>query len=126
MTLEALTSVRALAEEQPSFFTGLGLDQSENLLEQGQVAYRRALVNQLLPRVMLRLEQQVDQARQPLEFTYEALKAYLRLGSEKRYDAAEIGAWVTLDWGLRLPREIGTENYDAPPPGRSPAADPAG
>jgi type VI secretion system protein ImpL len=113
VTLSALDALRTLALGPSNGFTGLGLDQTEQLTEQARLAYRRALVNQLLPRVMLRLEQQVDQTRQPLDYTYEALKAYLRLGSEKRYDAEEIGAWVTLDWDSRLPREIGTEGYEA-------------
>ncbi|MEE8244851.1 MAG: type VI secretion system membrane subunit TssM, partial [Pseudomonadales bacterium] len=120
VTLVALNALRDIvadpeAERSP-LFTGLFLYQGDKLAEQARAAYRRALVNQLLPRVMLRLEQQVDQTRLPLDYTYEALKTYLRLGSDKRYDAEAIGAWVTLDWQARLPREIGNENY-APLPG---------
>ncbi len=117
VTLDALDALREIALEREvaddARWAGMGLYQGERLAEQALSAYRRALVNQLLPRVMLRLEGQIDLARVPMDYTYEALKAYLRLGQEKRYDAEEIGAWVTLDWGSRLPRAIGTENYNA-------------
>ncbi len=112
VTLEALNELRTLAGEQEGYFSGLGLDQGDKLQQQAQAAYRRALVNQLLPRVMLRLEQQIEQTDRPLDYTYEALKNYLRLGSDKRYDATEIAAWVGFDWETRLPREIGNERYE--------------
>jgi len=116
VTLDALNDTAQLvpAEGEIGFgFTGLGLDQRDSLAEQADAAYRRALVNQLLPRVMLRLEQQIKQTRLPLDYTYEALKAYLRLGIEERFEPEEIGAWVSLDWSVRLPRDIGQENYQA-------------
>lgn len=111
-TLEALNELQGLAfPSEDSFFNSLGLNQSEKLTIQGDGAYRRALVGQLLPRIMLRMEQQVARSDVSLEYTYEALKNYLSLGSEKHYDAEEIGAWVTLDWDLRLKRDIGNESY---------------
>ena len=116
VTLEALDAAARIIpadDEVGLSFTGFGLDQREYLQEQADAAYRRALVNQLLPRVMLRLEQQIKQTRLPLDYTYEALKAYLRLAIEERFDAEEIGAWVSLDWSSRLAREIGQENYES-------------
>lgn len=110
--LEALDSVRQTARD-PGGFVSLGLSQGDVLAEQADAAYRRALVSQLLPRIMLRLEQQVDAIKPPLDFTYEALKTYLRLGLEPHYDAEEIGAWITLDWEARLPRDIGSDGYQA-------------
>jgi type VI secretion system protein ImpL len=116
VTLEALNAVAVIVPPEDEIglsFTGLGLDQRSALTEQADAAYRRALTNQLLPRVMLRLEQQIKQTRQPLDFTYEALKTYLRLAFEKRYDAEEIGAWVSLDWSGRLPREVGQDGFES-------------
>jgi len=116
VALEALDATARIVpgeDEVGISFTGLGLDQRDALSEQAATAYRRALINQLLPRIMLRLEQQIKQTRQPSDYTYEALKVYLRLGIEERYDAEEIGAWVSLDWFTRLPREIGQESYEA-------------
>jgi len=117
VALPALDALRSLAEtprlQQGLRFSGLGLSQADNLAEQAEAAYRRALINELLPRVMVRLEQQVASSRPPLEYTYEALKTYLRLGLEKHFDAELIGAWVTLDWEARLPRELGSDKHQA-------------
>jgi type VI secretion system protein ImpL len=115
--LPALDALRALPggyadrDADTPFLAGLGLYQGEKLGRQSAAAYRRALVNQLLPRIMWRLEAQVDQADAQLDYTYEALKVYLMLGSEEHYDAEAIGAWVGLDWEARLYRELGDEKY---------------
>lgn len=46
-----------------------------------------------------------------LEFTYEALKVYLMLGSEDHYDAAAIKAWIAIDWESRLYSELGDDGF---------------
>lgn len=113
--LPALDAMRALpgAATEPSvpLLSGLGLSQAGKLGRQAHAAYRRVLVNQLLPRIMWRLEEQVDRADAQLDYTYEALKVYLMLGSEDHYDAASIDAWVSLDWQSRLYRELGEEGF---------------
>ncbi len=116
--LPALNAVRDLPggygerDESVPLLYDLGLYQGEKVGDQAEEAYRRVLVSQFLPRIMLRLEQQIDQTGVPLDYTYEALKTYLRLGSEEHYSAEDIGAWVTLDWDGRLRREIGKEQLD--------------
>jgi len=114
--LPALDALRDLPggsgdEVDVPFLSGLGLSQADKLGRQARAAYRRVLVNQLLPRIMWRLEEQVDLADAPLDFTYEALKVYLMLGSDKHYDAEAVGAWVGLDWEARLYRTLGEEPF---------------
>jgi type VI secretion system protein ImpL len=111
-SLDALAAL-ARSNEDPPFSAGLGLYQGNKIARQAEAAYHRTLVNQLLPRVMWRLEEQVDQADAKLDYTYEALKVYLMLGSEDHYDAEAIGAWVSLDWEARLYPQLGEEKYNS-------------
>ncbi len=115
--LPALDALRALpggyadGDRGSPFLSGLGLNQGQKLATQSRAAYRRGLLNQLLPRIMWRLESQVDQADAQLDYTYEALKVYLMLGSEEHYDAESIGAWISLDWEAHLYPELGDEKF---------------
>jgi len=116
--LPALNAVRDLPggyagrDAGTPFLHGLGLYQGDKVGKQASEAYRRVLEGQLLPRILLRIEQQIDQTGVPLDYTYEALKTYLRFASEEHYSAEDIGAWVTLDWDNTLHREIGSERLN--------------
>ncbi len=111
--LRALPGGYAARESGPPFLTGLGLYQGDKLGRQSELVYRRALVGQLLPRIMWRLEEQVDRADAPLDYTYEALKVYLMLGLGDHYDAEAISAWVGLDWEARFYRDLGEEKFNS-------------
>ncbi len=90
---------------------GLGLYQGNKLGGQAESAYRRVLEQQLLPRIMLDFEAQIDRTNVPMDYTYEGLKAYLMLGSEQHYDSKTIGAWVQFDWDQRIFSQLGQEQY---------------
>ncbi|AFL74249.1 type VI secretion system membrane subunit TssM [Thiocystis violascens] len=93
---------------------GLGLYQGEKLGSQSELAYRRILNKVLLPRVILRLEEQIRQsaAGNP-DALYEALRVYLMLDSETHYDPTAVKRWVERDWQDSLPRETTTEQHAA-------------
>ncbi len=65
-----------------------GLYQGEILANQMGQAYRAALNQHLLPRLLLRLEEQIQGSMQEPELLYEALKVYLMLGLEGPMDAS--------------------------------------
>ena len=117
--LPALNAVRALpggyADQQAGegWFGSWGLSQADKLGEIATTSYRRLLNQLFLPRVMLRLEGQLQRRGVSPDYTYEALKAYLMLDSQDHYDPAAIRAFVELDWDLNLQREVGTEQRQA-------------
>ncbi|WP_295398791.1 type VI secretion system membrane subunit TssM [uncultured Thiocystis sp.] len=92
---------------------GFGLYQGEKLGSQATRAYRRILNKALLPRVILRLEEQIRQSVGDPDYLYDALRVYLMLGSDERYDPAAVQLWVGRDWQSRLPRETTTEQQEA-------------
>lgn len=84
---------------------GMGLYQGDKIGPVAIDAYKRALNNVLLPRVIERLEKQLEQNNQAGngDYLYAALKVYLMIGHPGRYDGQEVAAWVTTDWGNQFP-----------------------
>jgi len=80
----------------------LGLYQGDKLGEQAQFAYSNALKNLFLPRIVLRLEDQLRERNTNTDFTYEALKVYLMLDDREHFDADTLKAWMLLDWEINL------------------------
>lgn len=94
------------------FRLGLGLYQGDELGPQAREAYRRVLLNNLLPRMMARLEGQIGQPDAPLAQTYEALKVYLMLGSDEHYQRDAVRAWFVVDWERNHFPAWGQERFD--------------
>jgi type VI secretion system protein ImpL len=92
---------------------GLGLYQGRKLGSQAERAYIRILGKALLPRVILRLEEQIRGAGGDPDYLYDALRVYLMLESDEHYDAAAIQYWVGRDWQRTLPRETTTEQQES-------------
>jgi type VI secretion system protein ImpL len=84
---------------------GLGLNQGGKLGTEATAAYLNLLRDALMPRIALRLEQQIREAGSP-EIRYEALKYYVMLYDPAHLKAAEIESWVAGDWDRTLPREV--------------------
>lgn len=82
---------------------GLGLDQTEKLGSQTVGAYRRILGSVLLPRLILRLEDQLRKRRDDPEFLYQALKAYLMLGGQGPMDRAFVERWFEFEIRASFP-----------------------
>lgn len=80
-----------------------GLYQGDKLGSGAQVVYRKALRTTLLPRIINRLEEQLQRgsANNP-EYLYEVLRVYLMLGDASHFDAESVSAWVDFDWERNL------------------------
>ena len=93
---------------------GFGMFQGDKLSAAAEQSYRRLLQDVLLARVSLRVEEQLRSANaNNLEFSYEALKAYLMLNDPAHFDAAALKAWITFDWERTLPRDATQEQRKA-------------
>ena len=91
----------------------LGLYQGNKLGSQADAAYGRVLVEVLMPRLILRMEDQLRGGGPSPDYQYEALKAYLMLDSRDHYDAAEIIAWIRFDLTNNMRREINTSQRES-------------
>ena len=80
-----------------------GLYQGDVIGTRAQQAYRAALNRHLLPRLLLRLEEQMEGAINEPEFLHEALRVYLTLGLVGPMDAELVGEWMRLDWQAAFP-----------------------
>ena len=117
-TLEALNAVRVLTGRDPetsvpsSFLQGFGLSQEGKLTEIANDTYRRLLTQAFLPRLMLRMEQQMVRGGPTADYSYAALQAYLSLDSRDHYDADLINGFLRADWISNLQRETMTEQRE--------------
>ena len=114
--LPLLEKVRKVAEtpivdgEHVPTMMGFGLFQGGKLFSAASTTYERLLRDAFLPRLALRIEEQVrDADPNNLEYTYEALKAYLMVNEQGPFDAESMKAWIALDWQQTLPREVTEE-----------------
>lgn len=82
-----------------------GLYQGRKLDGAARHAYERMLVDAMLPRLALRVEEQLRAVDQPAA-QYESLKAYLMLYDPAHFDAGALDAHVERDWEARLGREL--------------------
>lgn len=79
---------------------GWGLYQGGVLGTEAEQAYRAALNQHFLPRLILRLEEQMQGAINEPEVLYEALKVYLMLGTIGPMNVGLVSEWMQLDWAL--------------------------
>jgi type VI secretion system protein ImpL len=108
--LNTLRQIRTGYEEQdtePPLRMTFGLYQGEKVGSQAQAAYRRALNLLFLPRLLLRLEEQIQSNINRPEYLYESLRVYLMLGSQGPLDNELVREWLRLDWTAAYP---GQEN----------------
>ncbi len=92
---------------------GFGLYQGEKLGDAARAAYRRALSTKFLPRILSRLEGQIQESTGNASLLYEALKVYLMLGNPEFLDRDLVATWVALDWEIRLPGPSNAEAREA-------------
>ncbi|HLL10415.1 MAG TPA: type VI secretion system membrane subunit TssM, partial [Rubrivivax sp.] len=114
--LAALEATRGLAAadvrpDEPPLSLGFGLYQGRKLDGAARQAYERMLVDAVLPRLALRVEQQLRAGEQP-DSQYEALKAYLMLYDPEHFDAQALKAHVESDWDTQLGRELSIEQRE--------------
>ncbi|MCR8723340.1 type VI secretion system membrane subunit TssM [Frigidibacter sp. ROC022] len=79
---------------------GYGLYQGDRLGNEVNQAYRAALNEIFLPRLLLRLEDQIAANMNQPELLYEVLKTYLVLGQQGPMNTDLIKQFMTIDWEL--------------------------
>src|SRR3546814_15013147 len=57
----------------------------------------------MLPRMLVRLEDQIAHRTDQPEYLYQALKVSLMLGAQGPMDPALVREWMALDWNARYP-----------------------
>jgi type VI secretion system protein ImpL len=115
--LPALQATRDLARdvagENVPWTLGFGLYQGRKLDAASQQSYRRMLVDAVLPRIALNIEEQVRSGFDNPELQYEALKAYVMLYDPERFDPEALKLFVQAEWELNLPRSVTPEQRAA-------------
>src|SRR3954447_23344818 len=79
-----------------------GLSQHPRLLSASNAAYHTALERLFRPRLLYRLEEQLNARLSEPAFVYEGLKVYLMLGGQHPPDRELIKSWMQRDWGNNL------------------------
>ena len=82
---------------------GYGLYQGDAIGNEARQAYRAALNQHFLPRLLLRLEEQMQGNINNPDVLYEALKVYLMLGLVGPMDKNRISEWMAEDWTKAYP-----------------------
>ncbi|RVT84117.1 type VI secretion system membrane subunit TssM [Rhodobacteraceae bacterium CCMM004] len=82
---------------------GWGLYQGGILGTQAAQTYRAALNQHFLPRLLLRLEEQMQGNINNADLLFEALKIYLMLGLSGPMNTDLIKEWMEVDWSLAYP-----------------------
>ena len=90
-----------------------GLYQGSKLSAAAIDAYDRALNGLLLPRLLSRLEAQMQSQLDKPEILYEALKVYLILGRQGPLDRELVEQWIGADFDASFPGDEMTETRDA-------------
>ncbi len=98
----ALDAARNLDAATRATGRRFGLSQAPKLAEGDRIAYHNALGRIMLPRLMLRLENQLQAFGRP-DFLFQATRVYLMLGSAGPIDTALVRGWMRLDWEQRYP-----------------------
>jgi type VI secretion system protein ImpL len=112
-TLRTVRDLARVSETQPDsapLSMGFGLYQGDKLAAAADNAYRRLLRDVFLPRLEMRVQQQLQGAGPDKpELLYEGLKAYIMLHDAGHFNAPALKAFITADWESTLPREVTTE-----------------
>lgn len=80
-----------------------GLYQGRAIGNEAVLAYRAALNQNLLPRLLLRLEEVMQNNLNEQDLLYDALKIYMVLGGRGPMNAAMVREWMHEDWELAYP-----------------------
>ena len=95
--LDRLAAIRTEAARPDRLAQVMGLSRGGTLAAETDVAYRKALRDLLVPRLMARLERQIQAHLQSPDYLIEALKVYLMLGGQAPVDPDLLTAWFHLD-----------------------------
>ena len=101
--LRDLPANPVLSDPDPERRVTYGLYQGEVIGTQAAQTYRAALNQRFLPRLLLRLEEQMAGNMNNPNLLYEALKIYLMLGLQGPVNAELVKEWMLIDWSLAYP-----------------------
>ncbi|GJD47750.1 hypothetical protein OPKNFCMD_0460 [Methylobacterium crusticola] len=103
-TLRYMPAGYASRDESVPVLAGFGLSQRDRLNSAALTAYHVGLERLLRPRLIFRLEEQLEANRNNPSFLYEALKVYLMIGGrpEAPPDRDLVLAWMRRDWAENL------------------------
>lgn len=96
--LRAMPANPAAGDPSPDRALTWGLYQGKAIGNQAGQSYRAALNEHMLPRLLLRLEEQMQANMNNPDFLYESLKIYLMLGQQGPMNTSLIKEWMNLDW----------------------------
>ena len=80
--------------------SGYGLYQGKVVGDQAAQSYRAGLNQHFLPRLLLRLEDQIQGNINNPDILYETLKVYLMLGQQGPMNTEFVTEWMNQDWNL--------------------------
>jgi type VI secretion system protein ImpL len=115
-TLDAVRGIRGGYESRDKsvpWSMAFGLYQGNKLTTAAMDAYYRALNALLLPRLLARLEGQMQSHLDKPDFLYQALKVYLILGRQGPADPDLIGEWMEADFNANYPGDDNAAARDA-------------
>ncbi|MFJ5368708.1 type VI secretion system membrane subunit TssM [Bosea sp. CER48] len=92
----------ASQDEPTPVLATFGLSQRERLQNASEISYQQALERMLRPRIIFRLEEQLEQNANNPGFVYEALKVYMMVGGQAKMDRDLVTSWMRLDWAENL------------------------
>lgn len=92
-----------LSDPPPERRLTYGLYQGKVLGNQAAQTYRASLNQNFLPRLLLRLEDQIQANMNNTDFLYEALRIYLMLGQQGPMNQGLVSEWMALDWSAAYP-----------------------
>ncbi len=105
-TLPALNAIRDAANiytiGEIDDYAGLGLSKQGVIEERGLAGYQGALQTILAPRIVKRLEEQLNSASDDSEFVMDALKAYLMMGQPEHRNPEFLKSWINSDISTTL------------------------
>nr|WP_319390943.1 type VI secretion system membrane subunit TssM [uncultured Cohaesibacter sp.] len=90
----------AASDSEPPIELTFGLFQGDAIGTETAQTYRSALNTMLLPRLLFRLEEQMQANMNNPDLLFEALKVYLMLGLQGPMDAETVEQWMKADWAL--------------------------
>lgn len=111
--LRDLPANSAIDAPRPVTRMTFGLYQGRVLGNQAAQTYRAALNEHFLPRLLLRLEEQMQANMNNPDFLYEALKIYLMLGDQGPMSQSLVREWMDLDWSVAYPGDARAELRDS-------------
>ncbi|MEM7239401.1 MAG: type VI secretion system membrane subunit TssM, partial [Pseudomonadota bacterium] len=90
----------AQGDPEPPTQLTWGLYQGDAVGSEAAQSYRGALNQLMLPRLLLRLEEQMQANMNDTDLLYEGLKIYMMLGLQGPMDEGLIKQWLSIDWSF--------------------------